>query len=254
MSLDDSLSIRCSFTAEPVPTIQWLKDGESFSGSGSRVQISSSEFDSTLRFQNVQSNDEAEYSCKISNSEGFEISKCNLEIEKPKPKKVSKVEVAKPSKQETSKQETFKSEPVKKEPVKQETVKEKKLETPKTEPIKENNTTEIVNKAAKEPKLFFAKHLSSQNLMEGQALNLECQVSPSKDSYELIWLRNGKEIPENPDFLREKIDNTHKLTVSEIFPEDSGVFSAEIFCEATNQTLLSSCSVVVQGSLFYVHF
>jgi hypothetical protein len=95
-------------------------------------------------------------------------------------------------------------------------------------------------------RVTFIKHLESQNLVESEPLILECVVSGNQ-TIELVWLRNGKEIPENPDFLREKVDNTYKLTVNEIFPEDSGVFSAEIFCEATNQTLLSSCSVLVRA-------
>ena len=90
---------------------------------------------------------------------------------------------------------------------------------------------------------------------EGSPLILECEVS-GQDSFEVTWLRNGKEIPENPDFLREKIENLFKLTVSEIFPEDSGVFSAELFCKTTNETKLSSCSVIVKGKFcsncFYI--
>lgn len=97
-----------------------------------------------------------------------------------------------------------------------------------------------------EVKLSFSRHLKSQNLVESEALILECDVI-GKEPLELVWLRNGKEIPENPDFIREKKGNLYTLTVTEIFPEDSGVFSAELFNESTNQTLISSCSVVVKG-------
>ena len=33
---------------------------------------------------------------------------------------------------------------------------------------------------------------------------------------ELTWLRNNKEIPENPDFRREREGNTFKLVVTEV--------------------------------------
>ena len=101
-------------------------------------------------------------------------------------------------------------------------------------------------KPANEPKLHFVRHLNSQNLIESDPLVLECEVS-GKEPLELVWLRNGKEIPENPDFTRENKGFFYTLTVTEIFPEDSGVFSAELFNNTTSQTLISSCSVVVKG-------
>ena len=36
------------------------------------------------------------------------------------------------------------------------------------------------------------------------------------DGAELTWLRNNKEIPENPDFRREREGNTFKLLVTEV--------------------------------------
>jgi len=116
----------------------------------------------------------------------------------------------------------------------------------KPEPAQEAVQTVAPVKFSKEDKASFSRHLKSQNLVEGEPLILESEVT-CKQPFEVVWLRNGKEIPENPDFLRERFDNLFKLTVNEIFPEDSGVFSAELFCEATNQTILSSCSVVVKG-------
>jgi hypothetical protein len=36
------------------------------------------------------------------------------------------------------------------------------------------------------------------------------------DDLELTWLRNNKEIPDNPDFRREQEGNTFKLVVAEV--------------------------------------
>lgn len=36
------------------------------------------------------------------------------------------------------------------------------------------------------------------------------------EEIELTWLRNNKEIPENPDFRREHDGNSFKLLVSEV--------------------------------------
>ena len=96
----------------------------------------------------------------------------------------------------------------------------------------------------------FLTHLESQNLFEGQPLLLVCTSFVPQPPVECVvtWLRNGKQIPENPDFIRQHTDNTFSLLVNEIFPEDSGVFTAELHCPAAGQTVLSSCSVVVQGS------
>ncbi len=114
------------------------------------------------------------------------------------------------------------------------------------EEVKKTELEEEEAKLPESPRLGFLRHLKSQNLVESDALVLECEAQ-GKEPIELVWLRNGKEIPENPDFLRESQGNIHTLTVTEIFPEDSGVFSAELFNETTSQTLISSCSVVVRG-------
>jgi len=85
---------------------------------------------------------------------------------------------------------------------------------------------------------------------------------------ELTWLRNNKEIPENPDFRREKDGNTYRLVVTEVyvyrsdntrnrihrflfcfrFPEDSGIFSALLKTPSEGSPRVSSCSVIIQGN------
>jgi hypothetical protein len=36
------------------------------------------------------------------------------------------------------------------------------------------------------------------------------------EEVEVTWLRNNKEIPENPDFRRERDGNTFRLVVAEV--------------------------------------
>lgn len=149
----------------------------------------------------IEENDEGDYSCKISNSDGIEISKCQIEIERPKSRMESSL---------------------------------------KSHNDQTNNTRSLAQKFG------FLKHVQSQNLIQGEQLILECSVY-GDHPLDLIWLRNGKEIPENPDFIRETNGNNYKLTVKEVFPEDSGVFSAELFCATSNQAVMSACSIIIQG-------
>lgn len=51
--------------------------------------------------------------------------------------------------------------------------------------------------------------------MEGDPLTLEC-ICAASDDIEVTWLRNNKEIPENPDFRRERDGNTFRLIVTEV--------------------------------------
>lgn len=95
--------------------------------------------------------------------------------------------------------------------------------------------------------LKFTKHIKSQNLLEGQALVLQCTAASITDKIDVVWHRNGKEIPQNPDFIQTKENNSFTLTVNEIYPEDSGIFSARLISENSENECICSCSVFVQG-------
>ncbi|CAF3000279.1 unnamed protein product [Rotaria sp. Silwood2] len=69
------------------------------------------------------------------------------------------------------------------------------------------------------------------------------------DDLELVWLRNNKEIPKNPDFRHEHDKNTFKLIATAVFPGDSGVFAALLKSKSTSNEQLSSCSVIIQGKI-----
>ncbi len=389
-SVGDSVNLKCQFTGIPTPQNQWFKNGEPLKTS-SKITLKAFDDEASLTINNIEVSDEGEYSCKISNSQGFEICKCQLDVERPKPKEqpikreerpIKKEEpaptpaprVIKPVAPEPIVEKPFVPEPVidkkvlnetiesklealtqaivKEEvaiaqpvieesklvkeiveepkhisepPVFQETVESKsesliteQISEPIVEPIAETVAEPVVESiiepvvteavvepvaepvvepvaepitesiiasdekvdetviqpivepvvetvvepvsdtsvesaveekvpAAPKPIFRFDTHLKSQNLLEGELMILECTVQ-GPEPLEVIWLRNGKEIPENPDFLKQRIDNLFRLTVNEIFPEDSGIFSAELFSETLNKAKLSSCSIIVQGN------
>ncbi|CAF0937611.1 unnamed protein product [Rotaria sordida] len=113
----------------------------------------------------------------------------------------------------------------------------------KTEEVEPKKKEETQKKTARS-KLKFLKYIASQNLMECDSLTLDCR---DDDDLELIWLRNNKEIPKNPDFRHEREGNTFKLIVTAVFPDDSGIFSALLKSKSTNNEQLSSCSVIIQA-------
>ena len=264
VSVGETAAFKVSFTGNPAPSIQWLKNGETLTA-GKAITIVSNESESQLVIASAQLSDEGEYSCKISNHHGIAITKCQLELEKPRvikqltPEKEVKKSVIKSKKVVESRKVVERSEKIEK--VESSSTKitsvvssssssngsvtTTKSES-KSETLTETKSESVPLKAGESSKAHFSKHIKSQNLLEGEPLVLDCEVE-SKGAYDIVWLRNGKEIPENPDFLREKSNNQFKLTVNEIFPEDSGVFSAELLAEGASKARLSSCSVVVRG-------
>ncbi|CAF0741448.1 unnamed protein product, partial [Didymodactylos carnosus] len=133
------------------------------------------------------------------------------------------------------------AQPVEETPVAPPAEEEKKPEEDKKPKDKKD---EEEKPAGKEEKVKFTKHVKSQNLMEGDPLLLEC--IGVGNNLNLVWLRNNKEIPENPEFKRERDGDNFRLNVTEVFPEDSGVFSALL--EDSTSSRVSSCSVIIQAS------
>ncbi|CAF1655465.1 unnamed protein product, partial [Adineta ricciae] len=169
-------------------------------------------------------------------------------LKKPEPaKKVEeKKEPAKKPAEEKKKIEEVQPKVEEPAPAEPEPKKEEEQQQPKAEPEKKE-VEEPAEEKPVEPKAKFIKYIKSQNLMESDSLTLECACDGTEDDLELTWLRNSKEIPDNPDFRRERSGNSFKLVVAEVFPEDSGVFSALVKSKSTNTELLSSCSVIIQA-------
>jgi len=111
------------------------------------------------------------------------------------------------------------------------------------EPKKKEET----QKKPAESKLKFIKHITSQNVTECDSLTLDCTCQGPDDDLELIWLRNNKKkIHKNSEFRHERDGNKFKLTVTAVFHDDSGVYSALLKSKSTSNEQLSSCSVIIQ--------
>jgi hypothetical protein len=176
VNLDGSLLLRSTFSGLPIPSVQWLKNGEALAEP--RLKTVTTNNETTLEIRRVRAGDEGEYSCKLCGVSAIEVSSCQVELER---------------------------------------------------------------------RLGFRTFLASRNLGEGQPLVLSCAAAPTASAVELVWLRNGKSIPESPDFVRARDGDVFTLTVGEIYPEDSGLFSAQLVCDATDEVCFCSCSVFVQG-------
>jgi len=69
---------------EPLPTVQWFKDGAAIEDSSER-SISYNNGTARLRIEQVSLEDQGEYTCKASNSEGTASSTARLSVERKFP-------------------------------------------------------------------------------------------------------------------------------------------------------------------------
>lgn len=68
-----------------------------------------------------------------------------------------------------------------------------------------------------------------------------------ESSFDVVWLHNEKEIKNSKDFQYQTEGSDYKLVITEIFPEDGGIYTCEAFNDAGEA--FSSCTLVVLGEL-----
>ncbi|KAI0990336.1 hypothetical protein GJ496_009266, partial [Pomphorhynchus laevis] len=94
------------------------------------------------------------------------------------------------------------------------------------------------------PNIRITKHLYGTILCSGDALRLSCEID-GKSPYTAIWYRNNRVIPENPDFIKTTEDNCVIVSVSEMYPEDTGTFTLELKGDTDEVYAKSTCSIYV---------
>ncbi|KAA0716077.1 Myosin light chain kinase, smooth muscle [Triplophysa tibetana] len=77
----------------------------------------------------------------------------------------------------------------------------------------------------------FLKGLQDLRVMDGSQVTMTVEVTGNPPP-EVVWLHNGKEIQESEDFHFEKKGCQYTLFIQEVFPEDTGTYTCEVWNEA----------------------
>lgn len=96
----------------------------------------------------------------------------------------------------------------------------------------------------------FVQATSSLKVMDGEKVTFTCQVV-GKPTPRVTWRHNGQPIKEAKDVvIYQDQEGLCKLAISEVFPEDAGLYT----CEAFNSVGEAICtaSLVVEGNISYL--
>jgi hypothetical protein len=99
--------------------------------------------------------------------------------------------------------------------------------------------------SGKESAPRIVEHVSSQTVNDGSSVILQCRVAVAK-KFDVIWLHNEKEIKPSKDFEYDRNGDICKLKIAEIFPEDAGTYTCEVFNDVGEA--FSSCTLLVVGT------
>ncbi|XP_064598292.1 titin-like isoform X2 [Liolophura sinensis] len=92
----------------------------------------------------------------------------------------------------------------------------------------------------------FLRELKNIEVKDGERVEMVVEVEGTPP-IDVVWVRNNKEIPANsPDFVQTSKGNVHRLVIEEVFPEDSGTYSCEIYNDFGDTD--SQCKLTVQDA------
>jgi len=200
------LELKVIILGEPLPLISWKKDNIPLS----ETMIKSKLNCSTLFLASVNAESDAGlYSCTVENSEGKVETRCQLTI------------LSKPSKS----QQVPTSPTLTKAAVDSAT----------------NNSDSLGSNLKPSPPIIL-EHLKCDHAEDGCEIELSCKIV-CPQSFDVVWIHNGKEIKPSKDFQYHHVDSRYTLKIPELFPEDAGVYT----CEAFNDygETFTTCSLYV---------
>lgn len=88
----------------------------------------------------------------------------------------------------------------------------------------------------------FLRGLQDLRVMDGSQVTMTVEVT-GYPSPEVVWLHNGKEIQESEDFHFERKGCQYTLFIQEVFPEDTGTYTCEVWNEAGDARSQASLTV-----------
>lgn len=82
---------------------------------------------------------------------------------------------------------------------------------------------------------------------DGDSIRLECQVVGKPEPI-IIWEKDGRVLPQSPDFVTDYDGERATLTIVKVYPEDEGEYT----CIASNNLgrSYSAACILVDGKLF----
>lgn len=88
------------------------------------------------------------------------------------------------------------------------------------------------------------EHVSSRIVNDGESVVLQCRIGAAS-KFDVIWLHNEKEIKPSKDFQYDRSGDLCILKIAEIFPEDAGTYTCEVFNDVGEA--FSTCTLLVVG-------
>ncbi|XP_074660014.1 twitchin-like [Tubulanus polymorphus] len=217
LNAGEQLRLSCSFSGTKVE-IEWSKDGLPL---GSHMNVETTDTSSTLTIPAVTASDQGDYTCKAKNSNGSASTTAFVQVSAVAAVN-DMIDMPAPLDRDTDTPAVVNGELIE-EPAIVETTKEAKPSSVESAPV-------------------FTQHVKGQILVDGDQLKLECRISANPPA-EVVWVQNGREVKPSEDFKMENEGDLYRLTISEVFPEDTGEYS----CEAFNSVgeAISLCTVRV---------
>ncbi|XP_030642366.1 myosin light chain kinase, smooth muscle [Chanos chanos] len=200
---------KCQVMGSPGPTVTWVKDGAVIQeGLGVSTQREGALF--SLCLENVQRTDAGQYSCTATNSKG----------------KITKTWSLSTKRFSLTEQISY---PAFKPPSVENSVTSKKMRSSPVDDPKRLSAP------------AFLRGLRDLRVMDGGQVSMTVEVT-GHPRPGVIWLHNGQEIQEMEDFHFEQKENKYSLLIQEVFPEDTGTYTCEIWNEvgvARSEALLT---------------
>lgn len=88
--------------------------------------------------------------------------------------------------------------------------------------------------------------MESRYVNDGESVTLACRITGA-EVFDVVWLHDNKEIKPSKDFDYSNEANIYKLTIAEIFPEDSGTYTCEAFNDVGESFSTCTINVTVPG-------
>ncbi|XP_074598807.1 projectin protein bent isoform X2 [Brevipalpus obovatus] len=184
----ESLLLKCHVKAVPEAQIEWTKNGEVLRSSDI-IDLKYKNGTASLAIAEVFPEDEGDYLCKATNSQGTGETKCKLTV------------IPMPHLADGSK------------------------------PISSKGSPRIV------------KHVEGLVAKDGDKnVTLRATIK-GQTKFEVVWLHNDKEIKLSKDFVAKNEGDDYLLVITEVYPEDAGIYTCEAFNDAGEA--FSSCTLHV---------